>query len=245
MGLQGVATARVVPVPGRLPAPLGLGLEAGCHPGELHLVTEEPAPDTPVFVLPPPKGPVGVDPRPAQPLALLSAGGRPLLGRGVAQFVVRGPLVEQLQEISAGLGALAQGLGHEPELGRRQLPVVQGLGQQAGPWRPAPPRPGVLWPPRPRSPRAPPASRPPVPWPPLVYSPVSTTRGAKRATPAAATRSASLNRVTNWRAAAPDRAAGTGHRTTSRMSRIARSTSANRVASEGVAASIGSVAETT
>ena len=73
MGLQGVATAVATarPVPGGLPAPLGLGFEAGCHPGELHLVAEEPAPDAPVFVLPPPKVSVGVDPGPPQPLVLL------------------------------------------------------------------------------------------------------------------------------------------------------------------------------
>ena len=118
-----------VPVPGGLPAPLGLGFEAGCHPGELHLVAEEPAPDAPVFVLPPPKVSVGVDPGPPQPLVLLAAAGRPLLGGGVAQLLVRGPLVEQLQEVSAGLGGLAQRGGHDLELIGRELPVVQGLGQ--------------------------------------------------------------------------------------------------------------------
>ena len=59
----------------------------------------------------------------------LAAADRPLLGGGVAQLLVRGPLVEQLQEVSAGLGALAQRGGHDLELIGRELPVVQGLGQ--------------------------------------------------------------------------------------------------------------------
>ena len=67
-------------------------------------------------------------------------------------------------------------------------------------------------------------------------------RGANRATPEAAARSASLNRLTNSWATRPDNPTGTGRRTTPRMSSTARVTSASWAASEAWAAAEGAVA---
>ena len=246
MGLQGVATAVATarPVAGGLPAPLGLGFEAGCHPGELHLVAEEPAPDTPVFVLAPAKVAVGVDPGPPQSLALLLR-----LAARIWVAASRSSWCEAPPFIRSSRSALASGVSLKvlvtsPSWGTESSPscrasVKRGslAARVAADNRPlAAPA---------EDPKRAPSHSAAVPCPTRVYSPLSTTRGANRATPEAATRSASLNRVTNWRAAAPDSAPGTERRATSRKSRIACSISAREAASEGGAASVGSVAETT
>ena len=128
MGLQGVT--RPVRAPGRLPAPGGLGLESWCHPGELHLVAEQGAPNPALFVLSPAKAAVGVDPGPPEPLALTAAAGGAQFGGGVAHLFVRGPLLEQVQQVPAALGGLAQCGGHDLDLVGRELALVEGLGQE-------------------------------------------------------------------------------------------------------------------
>ena len=128
VGLQGVAGAGAVP--GRLPAALGFGLEAGCDPGELDLVTEEPASDAAVFVLSPTEVAVGVDPGPPEALVLAASGRGPHRGGSVAHLAMRRPLVEELQQFAGGPGDLAQGVGHHAQLRTGELPLVEGLGQE-------------------------------------------------------------------------------------------------------------------
>ena len=174
MGLQGVATA--VPVPGGLPAPFGFGFEAGRHPGEVHLVTEEPAPDPAPFDLAPAKVAVGMDAGPAEPLVLAAAASGAHIGGGVAGLFCEAPWSTNSSRSPAASGTSASVFATS-ELRRRELPVVEGLGQTGVLGGPGPPPPGALWPRR-RGARDLPNHSAADPWPSLVYSPVSSTRGA-------------------------------------------------------------------
>ena len=155
-------TAVAAPGPGRLPAPLCFGFEAGCHPGELHLVTEEPAPDTAVFVLPPAKVAVGVDPGPAESLVLAAAAGGAHFGGGVEELFVRGPLLHQPKQVAGRVGDSRPTWRSRRRAGSPRAPRRGGPRSGAGPWPPARPPPGAPWPRRSMSPRPGPATPPPI-----------------------------------------------------------------------------------
>ncbi len=71
MGVEGFS------LPGRLPAPPGLGFEAGGDPGPGHLVADERPPDAPLGALVPTEVAALVHPGPPGVLALSTPGGGP------------------------------------------------------------------------------------------------------------------------------------------------------------------------
>src|SRR6202167_6299086 len=81
--------------PGRLPQLFGPGVHRGANAGPVHLVAEDLGPHAPRLDLVGAQVAMGVDPGPAQVLGLTAARRRLQAGGGVAELLVRGPLVEE------------------------------------------------------------------------------------------------------------------------------------------------------
>ena len=116
--------------PGRLPAPGGLGLESWRHPGELHLVAEQGAPNPAALRLVPSESGDWHGPGPAGAARSHGCGWRRASGRRRrAALCARPPARTGPTGHRRPRGSRECG-GHDLDLVGRELALVEGLGQE-------------------------------------------------------------------------------------------------------------------